>query len=407
MSTKNIQLISLRKELKDWEHNFINIQHRSPTKTDINANPTIQYKYKQYSQLKRKQTKTPSLKATKIQRHSQKHREIRSPIVKHDENNTVIEIGPTPQIFGKSISIFELNLSPVKRKLQIPDEMNGNLGEQSIDGESAAIVGNNIFGMDFNDSPFIEDSIDIQPLTEPSSDSTTISSMVPDLNKLMIPMMKKYGPNSPLKLPIDLSVQIRPRTPNEKRRIRAIQENSSDSSANTPPSLWKRNISKSLRDLEDEYLEASKTFVPKQIHDIQQQQDTKNTNSKDNLSANDANDEDRNIIPKGKRRKFRIRRFEDKSTKMEGSTTIKINLHKRMHKLKKKQLRKIMKDLDMEDQTIFSESEDESDHNEDQVSSQKKKPSRKKKYNLVSNNFRRLKLPSKKRNNFTKRFHRR
>ncbi|SMN18864.1 similar to Saccharomyces cerevisiae YKL108W SLD2 Single-stranded DNA origin-binding and annealing protein [Maudiozyma saulgeensis] len=410
MSTNDIQLSSLRKELKDWEHNFINIQHRSPTKKDINANPSIQYKYKQYSKLKRNQSKKSSSNVTKMQNHTQRSHEIRSPIVKHDEKSTIIEIGPTPQIFGKSISIFELNLSPVKRRLQIPNKTNKLLEDDNLYNESTTKIDNDIFGMDFNNSPFVDEPVDIQPSSDTIIDTTT-TSMEPEMGKLMVPILKNYGPNSPLKLPSDLSVQIQSHTPSIKRRIRSMQDN--DSLKYTPPSLWKRNISKSLKDLEDEFIEASKTFVPMHTHNSEQQNDNdingiegSSTNSKNN----DYNNDDKDIIPKGKRRKFRIRRFDDRFMKTDNSTTLKINLHKKMHKLKKKQLRKIMKDLNIEDQTILSESEDDSSEDEDEnnvITSQKKKSSRKKKYNLVSNNFRRLKLPSKKRNNFTKRFHRR
>lgn len=109
-------------------------------------------------------------------------------------------------------------------------------------------------------------------------------------------------------------------------------------------------------------------------------------------------------IQKVRRRKGRIRRFEDSATKADGNG-VKINLHKQMHRLKKKQLRKILKELDMEDTMELSEDEEEDDAAGTMTKA--KKPARRKKYNLVSNNFRRLKLPSRQRNNFMKRFRRR
>lgn len=391
-------LASLRKELKDWEHNFINIQNRSPTKGDIKANPSIQYKYKQYSKLKRIQSKKAPIKKS----HTGKtilnaSNVIRSPDVKRTtEINPLIEIGPTPQIYGKSISIFELNLSPVKKKLLIPQDIDNENNLTKIEDDENKEEG---FNFADDDSPFMDLAVHLQPSSE--------TTVIPEISRLEVKSVvaNRYGPNSPLKFPTDLSVNIRPRTPKKKSRMEVtFAENLSDSFINTPPPLWKQNIGKSLRDLEDEYMEASKSFVPMDEITL------KAISNEDNVETKDeTKDIDETIFTKGKKRKVRIRRFEDKSEKDNESRMagVKINLHKQMHKLKKKQLRKIMKDLDMEDNTILSESSSEEEEaNEDAVETKKKQP-RKKKYNLVSNNFRRLKLPTRKRNAFTKRFLRR
>ena len=392
-------LASLRKELKDWEHNFINIQNRSPTKGDIKANPSIQYKYKQYSKLKRIQSKKiPSEKSRTGKSILNVSNVIRSPDVKRSiENNSIIEIGPTPQIYGKSISIFELNLSPVKKKLLIPQEIESENSSTKVE-----VTENKVGGLNFgdDDSPFMDFAVDLQPGSE--------TTVIPEVSRLEVrpAVENRYGPNSPLKFPTDLSVNIRPHTPKNKSRMEVtLGENGSDLFVNTPPPLWKQNIGKSLRDLENEYMEASKSFVPMDEVTLTAISNEDNVETKD-----ETKDIDESVFTKGKRRKVRIRRFENKSNKNDESHTdgVKINLHKQMHKLKKKQLRKVMKDLNMEDSIVLSESSsDEEETNAHTDATKKKKQPRKKKYNLVSNNFRRLKLPSRKRNAFTKRFHRR
>ncbi|KAG0665789.1 DNA replication regulator sld2 [Maudiozyma exigua] len=401
-------LASLRKELKDWEHDFINIQNRSPTKGDIKANPLIQYKYKQYSKLKRIQSKkAPADKSHRVKSAHNVANVIRSPDVKKstESNNALIEIGPTPQIYGKSISIFELNLSPVKKKLQIPQDIES---EDETDLTKAGENDINDDGFDFrDDSPFM----DFVPHLQPSGKAI----MIPEVSRLEVKSIaeSRYGPKSPLKFPADLSVKIRPHTPRSKPKMGiTMEEDGSDSFVNTPPPLWKRSIGKSLRDLENEYIETSKNFVPMDEVTLKAISNDDNAETKDDNAEtkDEIRDVDETVFTKGKKRKVRIRRFEDKTDKDNESRMngVKINLHKQMHKLKKKQLRKIMKDLNMEDNTVLSESSSEEEEaNVDMNTSKKKKQPRKKKYNLVSNNFRRLKLPTRKRNAFTKRFHRR
>lgn len=377
MAQNSDVLSFLRKELKEWEHNFISSQNRSPTKHDIKSNPSVQYKYKQYSKLKKRQ-REEKLQQTPRSTHTNVE-SVRSPITATKHQPAIVEIGPTPQIFGKSISIFELNLSPVKKRLQIPkDHVEENTREieiQETEPES-----------DASDSPFNEQSPNMDAFTAPRTKST-----------LEVPKSKNYGPNSPLKLPYDLSVALKLRTP-----VKNPNFTDSDIDSLVTPPIWKRNITKSLKDLENEYLEVSRTFTP--LDDItlgDKSVSEKNVN-KDTESTEDHTDMI-NELSKIKKRRIRIRRFED--TSRVDNAQPKINLHKQLHKLKKKQLKKFMNDLEIEDDTIISDEADTDNEKETATKVNPVKKPRKKKYNLVSNNFKRLKLPTKKRNNFTKRFH--
>ena len=398
-------LKSLRKELKEWEHSFINIQSRSPTKHDIKANAAIQQKYKEYSRLKKLAIRKRSPRKYAA-RSPASRSTIRSPLPTQQSQAAFIEIGPTPQIYGKSISIFELNLSPVKKRLKIP------LDDEPLD-DSSTKVESEATEFDFGDSPFVESSPEPETAGVGNEDvvqKTAVSNVfasVPNTARLKPPVARRYGPNSPLKLPTDISVAERLRTPRKKR---ANDENNANTNLLVTPPLWKRSISKPLKQLEDEYREMVKSFVPDEA--VSSASQPVEAESKASQTENDSQvaaettpaDNALSDIQKVRRRKGRIRRFEDSATKADGNG-VKINLHKQMHRLKKKQLRKILKELDMEDTMELSEDEEEDDAADTMTKA--KKPARRKKYNLVSNNFRRLKLPSRQRNNFMKRFRRR
>lgn len=99
------ELDKLKIELKTWEHDFIDKNKREPTRDDIKSLRTVRQMYKQYSTLKKKQ----SLQRQKVD--TQESVELPAHKKDHDE---VVEIGPTPQVYGKAISIFDMNLSPIK-----------------------------------------------------------------------------------------------------------------------------------------------------------------------------------------------------------------------------------------------------------------------------------------------------
>ncbi|GMC41474.1 unnamed protein product [Saccharomyces cerevisiae] len=101
----SFELDKLKIELKTWEHDFIDKNKREPTRDDIKSLRTVRQMYKQYSTLKKKQ----SLQRQKVD--TQESVELPAHKKDHDE---VVEIGPTPQVYGKAISIFDMNLSPIK-----------------------------------------------------------------------------------------------------------------------------------------------------------------------------------------------------------------------------------------------------------------------------------------------------
>lgn len=393
-------LKSLRKELKDWEHSFIDIQSRSPTKNDIKANPSIQQKYKEYSKIKKLAAKKRSPRKSVVRSPAARSM-VRSPMSAHKNQATCIEIGPTPQIFGRSISIFEMNLSPVKKRLKIPQD------DEPIDDTTTKVESESV-EIDFGESPFVESSPEADSGEEANAHTeiSNIFSSGPAKTRLAPPVTKHYGPNSPLKLPADLSVAHRLLTPRKKK----TESVASDSDMLMTPPLWKRSISKPLKELEDEYQEIVRSFVPHDSADVASQStntatQTIQSNDKENSApGTESSDSVLADIQKVRRRKGRIRRFED-SAGTRATTGVQVNLHKQMHRLKKKQLMKILKELNMEDTMEFSEDEEETE--DASALAKAKKPARRKKYNLVSNNFRRLKLPSRQRNNFMKRFRRR
>ncbi|SCV00352.1 LAMI_0G04456g1_1 [Lachancea mirantina] len=89
-------LSELKIALKKWERDFERGNGKPPTHEDIKSFPEIKQKYKQYALLKN---------------------ERRGSLKKAEEtprrgDGGILELGPTPQIYGKAISVFDMNMSP-------------------------------------------------------------------------------------------------------------------------------------------------------------------------------------------------------------------------------------------------------------------------------------------------------
>jgi hypothetical protein len=111
---------TLKLEIKNWEHQFRKEHNRNPSKADIQANKDIQNKYKQYRSYKAhgsKIYKTPT--KTRSNRQQLQTPQRTSPINRPDSSPVLAkEIGPTPQMNGVVLSIFDgissPNVTPVK-----------------------------------------------------------------------------------------------------------------------------------------------------------------------------------------------------------------------------------------------------------------------------------------------------
>ncbi|CCF57962.1 hypothetical protein KAFR_0D03140 [Kazachstania africana CBS 2517] len=316
------ELLTLRKELKTWEHDFIQKFNKSPKKKDIELNHEIKLKYKKYSNLKKR-------------KHDQQityHSPIRLP------SQEITEVGPTPQIFGTSISIFDLNLSPVKRKLILNDNNDDN---------AAAAADTDDDEDDEEDDKLIQD---VEP-------------------RRLIERHSKYGPNSPMKFSLNKNIKFK--TPTK------LNENITSMS---PSPIWKKSLNKTLKQLEDEFNEIQSEFgtiSPKEEQEGQEER--KDQEEQEGIQESQP---------------VKKRNIKEKPLGAPNLSPIKINLPEKLKKLKKQQLNSFF------NETIDENTESEPEEKQEVI---KTKPKRKKKYNLVSNNFRRLKLPSRKKNNFKRR----
>lgn len=411
-----MNILLLKKELKQWEHDFIKKYNRSPKKSDIDQFPAIKLKYKSYSRYKSKKIQN---ERTPIKdNHSAADTIIEnfpnnSGTNKDDFNRLVNEeFGPTPQIYGKSISLFEVNLSPIKKKLDLieVDENDDAFEESNID-EIENLLENNSVSLIKND------------------DKST--SHNDSRNEIYT---KSYGPNSPLK--IDSTIRYRQRTP---RRNLNIELNETVTPVGISPSpLWKRSLTKSLKELENEFQTVRKELKLNEIEE-ETEEETEETiegNDKDMLQNFDVEEEEvsnasdkrpNNMEEMNKEDSFDSRSTNTKTqrrrknivmTKMETSNNNNINkevdLHAMLRNIKRQKLKEfiekksislpptISNKLIPEDVRLNKETTDNTGGKQDTTMIKQK---RRKKYNLVSNNFRRLKLPNRnKRNNYRRKY---
>lgn len=341
----------LKRELKEWEHDFITKYKRSPKKNDIDCLPLIKLKYKKYSKFK----KLGKVNNTPIKRGGEQ-------VVDGGEDEDTFydeEIGPTPQIYGKSIGLFELNLSPVKKRLDLTSSEGSSEGEGPDDGESDDL-----------------------------GNETVVKS--------------SYGPNSPMKIETNLKLYQRTPIKQEEEEAPMIINGIS------PSPIFKRSLTKSLKELETEYQNVRKELKLDEIKEEDEDEETVGEDPEESVPPVQE--------PQRKKRKGIAKRV-DSNTKEEEEeeeerSHKEINLHAMLRNLKRQKLKEFIdKQSSMGISPILTnklELEDiqlnhhHGDKNNDTTSKKKeinKRKRRAKKYNLVSNNFRRLKLPNKSRRN--------
>lgn len=121
-------IVLVKKQIKEWERNFIKTQGHPPSKSDVKGNAEIDQLYRKYRKLKVplvKHTHTQTPKKSKvidnIKGLTDDESETEGPMV-----TKYSEFGPTPQGAGKVLSIFDMKLtppesSPLKLKLTITE----------------------------------------------------------------------------------------------------------------------------------------------------------------------------------------------------------------------------------------------------------------------------------------------
>ncbi|CCK68302.1 Sld2p KNAG_0A06440 [Huiozyma naganishii CBS 8797] len=297
----------LKRQLKEWEHDFIRRHSRPPTRRDVDASAPMKAKYKQYSQLK----------AARARGERQQRTPVKQAPVERLRETPDWQCGPTPQVLGESVGI--LDLTPVVKRLDIrvdPDseeEDDKTLGESQVDTPVEAQV----------------EALD-----------STVTLLRP-------PSQSRYGPNSPLKIGCALKWKKSP-----KGQVRASPLKY------TPSPLWKRSLTKSLAELENEFQSVRREL-----------------NITEEVETEDEQEQEQEHIPEKKKRNRRILRRLDAGQGDEAAVTDQTDLHGMMLKLKNGET------IEREPQPVKNEPK------------RSKKP---KKYNLVSDNFRRLKLPTNK-----------
>lgn len=378
--------VSLKKELKQWEHNFIKKYNRSPKRNDIDKLPTIKLKYKTYSKLKNQQIR---VNKTPIKNDFASDDTIHTDLT--DELSDLIneEFGPTPQIYGKSISLFEINLSPVKKKLDL----------SGID--------------DLLNETDEDDTINISQNEEDIMDNILLDNKN-NYDNLSIRHEPKhvYGPNSPLK--IESNLKLHQTTPRRNLNLELIEKVTPLGISPSP--LFKRSLTKSLRELENEFQTVRKELKLDEIAEEKdgtqdqidgQKEDagseTTDNNSIEDEQENSVSSDTQGMLPQKRRRRGIIKRLHNPNNDKD-TVNKDIDLHAMLRNIKRTKLKEFIDNESMSLTPALNtklELEEVKLNNDDNLDTVKEpaKKKRKKKYNLVSNNFRRLKLPTKSRRN--------
>lgn len=340
----DVQQVKLK--IKRWEHAFIAEHNRPPDKDDIRPLTEMKQLYKLYSVLKSKERKAEPIQKQQTPR---------------KDSNMVL--GPTPQIYGKAVSIFEMKVSPLKVEETPTTEV-----EEDIESEIESSVNRR----NSDEASANEEKLGIHSVKKRLFESPKKTE---NTTHLAVPQVTRYGPNSPLKLAQTVSIRQHLLTPKKKK--------AEPKSLYTPSPLLKRNSSKTLYELAHEHLQ----YV-KEIKELDQQFKSEIVPIRHG-NGQDIGDESDEVPEKKKRRTGVLRRLQFDED--ENDRTIKKDLHKELLKLKSRKVKEFLGKEDNEP----SEEEEEEQQKSEPLPVKKKRP---KKYNLVSNNFRRLKLPKKNRN---------
>ncbi|CCE64150.1 hypothetical protein TPHA_0G03090 [Tetrapisispora phaffii CBS 4417] len=436
-----MSISELKIHIKTWEHQFIQKHDRAPTKEDIKTLPDIKQLYKKYSSLKKGATSEKEHKETGHHNFNSNDILSRNVTSNHEEiteidNNRNIfaspirkikqedeTFGPTPQIFGKAISIFDMKISPIKQISLTNIEIStpSNLSPASTISASSP----NSYSRENSTVSDVTIKRRLQFNITPISSPNKNSDLVPDRdteismgnsiekNRLHPPktLHLKYGPNSPLKLE-DQNVKIKLRRTPIRRTTSQYKRNLESKDSFSPSPLLKRPLTKSILELAQEHEAIVEEFT--QLNEQLRKEKTEvepSTNGyiSDNIDEEmisqtgirDIFNEDTEEVSKSKtvkvKRRRVIRRYEQATN---DKNAIPLNLHKELIKLKKEQVKGYMSnENDSEDNSNSDDNSEliESGETDKSLAGSKTKPKRKrpKKYNLVSNNFRRLKLPRK------------
>ncbi|CCD27344.1 Sld2p NDAI_0K01530 [Naumovozyma dairenensis CBS 421] len=457
------QLARLKVDLKTWEHDFISENNRPPTKDDIKHDAKIKSMYKKYSYLKKSQPH-PSLIRQKspmkntMNKTPQKHdnttkNNSQTPVAARTAMNgttkavpstgknktTTVQLGPTPQIYGESISILDIQVSPLKpKKLQLMAS-DSDQTDVSPASTNTDINFTPIQELPQNDDPSLEISpmkpkrLQLDSLRADHANTNSVMDSIPKLfsqeQKNVENRKNKLGPNSPLKLINEIKI-TKQMTPISKFHYHNLKSPSSELNFESPSPLIKnlKFKNKSLKELHLEYHTILREFKL-------EKEANANTNvgegGNDELISsatikdvfNDDQEQEQQRVdeeeqPQGKqvygkpgKRKRILRRLQDNDEAISAVTgaiheqkIIPKNIHKELLKLKREQVSQFFGDDvattigNIEDMTDTEENEELDSHaTEPEKPINKPKRKKQKKYNLVSNNFRRLKLPKKNR----------
>ncbi|KAH3899789.1 Sld2p SCDLUD_004080 [Saccharomycodes ludwigii] len=458
----NDTYLELKVKLKEWEHDFILKNKRSPQKNDIKNLPRVKQMYKNYFKCKKKiaiggnlsNSKLYKNTPTKVNVHNTtdlpatKGTPIMQATMSENNNNSTVDmdIGPTPQINGKLVSILEMEMSPLKRipTINITHD-NYNSSDDAGTNDMTTLEKQSIAS--FSSSPLHQLQItnakrklnfDIDLNKNDDYDEFSSNNEVVDNLKLSPKRPSSILPiNSPNKLLQNVSLQIKKDDANLGKTATPLpqpdvypstlkSDNMSPSVVSPSPliKLSQHCSTKSLSELAKEheqlvveFQESNAKNIKRNLFkdiigrgeldskaDIDSEHDLKNTEDK---NENDEEEIEKSIKRNLKKRRRIIKVAAQNVPKKDSK--IPKNLHRELRRLKVKKLVEyggdstaFMDEKEQEEEYI-SETGDEEEETLPSVKT--KNVSRKKKYNLVSNNFRRLKIPNtKKRHRSFKRF---
>ncbi|CEP60931.1 Sld2p LALA0_S02e02938g [Lachancea lanzarotensis] len=326
----------LKLELKSFERRFEKKHGRPPGREDIRALPDLKYKYKQYASLQRERQRIEVLQVT-----PHRNDEI--------ETDLPLEIGPTPQMYGKVLGLFDMKMSsPTKRAaVMSPEGSIGGLGETQRLSKSPKTEG-------------VKTHLDLT------------------LERRLSPKKRFYGPNSPFKFDgVDLSVH----TP--RRNLHNLIAETESFGTGSPSPIIKRPMGKPLLQIVRE--------SEKLLDDIDELSDddvisrsVKDVFQNDGDQQEDPNTEDESeVVFKRSKRKHILR---PAASGLSAPEPLQVNIKEEMAKLKQQAM----------DEANGIETKSTDAGQTVSKSAIVKTRRRPQKYNLVSNNFRRLKLPKAK-----------
>ncbi|CUS20648.1 LAQU0S01e11430g1_1 [Lachancea quebecensis] len=327
----SMDMDQLKLELKRFEKQFQRKHKRPPARDDVRALPDIKEKYKQYSAFqlaKQKKDPAPNLRAT-----PRRYEEV--------------ELGPTPQIYGKAISLFEMKLSPLKPVTVVSPQTSSH-SPQAMTTEVSHITAEEIH--QFKSQPDL--------------------SLTPKRS----PKKATYGPNSPMKFD---NVQLSVHTP--RRNLRALLNDNVNNTPGSPSPIIKRPSGKPLRQILEEH--------EKLMEDLEEMSDEEVVRAnvkdvfQDDSDATEDEEIDEAMLIKKPKRKHILRPAKDA---LAAQQPFQVNVHEEMERLKQQAASGIDGTIPVKKPVL------------DPKGKGTKTRRGNRKYNLVSNNFRRLKLPKAK-----------